>query len=211
MLASIWLEERMNNDCLSVLMLCNLITKILNDSVLLERVASVSYKHQLGFEKYILSSESNGYIRIHFWPTVDSERMEDVHSHCSAFVSKVLFGQLTSQSYRVVSGDRFLAYCYKFDEVSGKSVMHSASPVSIEMIGEEVKTQGDEYFVGFGVLHRVINVAPGTLTMSKWGPRLSKAVVVKSFDVPIEESVRFAGMDAVEVRERLSYIKELVQ
>lgn len=202
----------MNTEGLSKLVLHRLLSEILADQERLEEVARHSYRHQLGFEKIILANGvDGGCFRMHFWPTSASARMEDVHSHCASFKSFVVLGGMNQQIFKLESGAEFVAYSYRFNERLGRSEMSCARDVSLRFLHEVHISEGVEYFVDSKMLHKVVDVIPGTITFSRWGGRKDDAVVVKNRDIVIDDCVRYSGMSVSDVRQCLANVMELIK
>jgi hypothetical protein len=189
----------------------SLLKEILSDSEILKQVAARSYVHQLGFEKFVLAESVDGSaIRLHFWPHGSSSVDEDIHSHCGSFSSLVVLGSLTSQLYELNPGSTHMAYRYRFDRIKRHSEVTKAGLTTVAAAQQTTFNIGFGYRLDSHVLHRVIDVMPGTATISIWSQRHSDAIVIKELHSHPENCVRKAGMTLFLVKSRLTHILEMI-
>ena len=74
---------------------------VLEDSTWLTNVASNSFRHVLGFDKFVLISlRPLGQLRLHVWWPDEQRVREDVHDHRFDFYSFVLTGTMRVRLYR---------------------------------------------------------------------------------------------------------------
>lgn len=182
-----------------------LIDEICSDDAAVARVASASYRHQLGFEKYVLHVSAQGSsIRLHYWDAVP--QTEDIHSHCASFESMVLLGMLKQDLFEKVAGSTHCLFRYRFDATRGESVASVAGRCSVRGVSRSIFRAGDHYTLESSALHRVFDVSPGTVTASHWEPRRADALVLKADLASAGPSCACAGMQPSVVRGRLSEI-----
>lgn len=187
-----------------------LLDELQQDERALSQAASLSYRHQLGFEKYVLVTQPSGAcLRMHYWSGV-SIAEEDIHSHCADFRSLLLLGQLTEQKFSMIAGDTHSAFRYRFDAVRGESEISVDGVTAIQESQARTLMAGDSYTNSAESLHRVSAVKPGTVTVSSWGPRLHDAVVLKPSNQPADPCCARAGMNVEILRARLQEIRQRI-
>lgn len=183
---------------------------LLLDESKLIATAALSYRHQLGFEKFLIDLDHSGAcLRIHYWDGGESE--EDIHSHCADFSSRILLGQLTEETFTLSAGESLAMYRYFFDAEKKESVARGYGYSSVQIKRSRTLAAGDIYTVKAGGLHRVTAVAPGTITVSSWSPRFQNAIVLKPANQEADPCCIRAGMDIEYLRMRLSTICQELQ
>jgi len=174
--------------------------QILAEPQRLLKVADSAYRHQLGFLKFVLMSDASGRaLRLHVWDS-NASVVEDVHSHCAEFVSRVVSGALEERHYRLAPGDRFTRFRYRFDAATGHAVAHADGSADVIEERATLLNAGTIYQRDAYELHAVEKLSGNAMTVSAWGPRVDEAVVIKPADARAEECAASAGMppDAVE-------------
>ena len=193
----------------SNLTLLHYINMVLSSEKLVSEVALRSYKHQLGFMKYVLLVDGEGRsLRIHHWDTVDSGRQEDIHSHCAEFVSRVIHGALTENSFVSVQGNSYARFRYRFDHILNRSVAEPDGQSEAILRTSQPLQAGDIYHRAPSDLHNVSRVAQGTLTVSAWNQRNHDALVLKNPGARSEDCCTQLGIPSEKLREGLMKIKE---
>jgi hypothetical protein len=188
--------------------LIRLLGSIVEDDVLLEAVAKRSYRHQLGFSKYVLAIDTSGAaLRMHHWDRSDPNE-EDIHSHCADFTSTVWLGGFKELTFTLTEGDTHTLYSYNFNDQTQRSEAFPLKLSSVEKLGERKILAGATYCVSSSSLHRVSSVLPGTLTISLWKPRSYSALVLKPKNVQAEPCCSIAGMDSFYLKTKLELIRE---
>jgi len=181
---------------------------LLADERLLTEVAKRSYRHQLGFKKLVLMVDTTGSsLRLHLWDR-PSTALEDIHSHCANFCSRVVFGCLAENSFELVPGDSHARFRYCFDAMAGHSVALKDGLTGVYLRESLILSTGNSYCKRASDLHNVSSVVKGTLTVSAWGPRDSEAIVLKSRDACPEDCAASSGMPLEEMLATLKNIKE---
>jgi hypothetical protein len=184
-----------------------LLDRVTSDEAALAGVASASYRHQLGFEKYVLQTNTSGAcLRLHHWER-DLSEDEDIHSHCASFKSTILLGRLSQDEFILDRGHTHTMYRYRFDAVKGESEAHECGFCSVRRAGRRDLWSGDEYTLQASVLHRVTSVAPGTVTVSLWEPRQHDALVLKAASVTSGLACTRSGTEVSVVKLRLQEIR----
>jgi hypothetical protein len=137
-----------------------LLGQIEGDEAWIEQVAVSSYRHALGFDKFVLiPAWPDAQLRMHVWWPGDARVAEHVHDHRYSFASAVVAGRLRNNVFAV--GDSGLAvgdyrryaedgaivtqqwqFSYQGEERAGLSLSAEMSP-------------GSTYSMHAGVLHRV--------------------------------------------------------
>jgi hypothetical protein len=134
-----------------------LVRNILSDEDWLEAVAGASFRHVLGFDKFVLvSARPAGQMRVHVWWPDETRVREDVHNHRFDFVSFVLVGQMRTRLYR--PSDEGLPH-QRFQE-SALPTEHrwTLSEAGQKRLGTELVADfgaGTCYRLGTEALHRV--------------------------------------------------------
>lgn len=183
---------------------------ILEDDELLAAVARRSHRHQLGFFKYVLIVGSSGRcLRMHYWDRAP-DALEDIHSHCANFRSRIVLGKLTENSFGVTPGAEHSRFRYHFDENLGHSVAVADGMTGVRLLESRQLQAGDQYTKAPSELHSVSNVKPGTLTVSAWGERYSDALVFKSQDATPEDCVVPVGVPPAQLRAELLKIRKRI-
>lgn len=183
-------------------LLLTCIEQILAKPRRLLEAADSAYRHQLGFLKFVLKTDARGRaLRLHVWDR-DASVVEDVHSHCAEFVSRVVCGALEERRYRLAPGDRFTRFRYRFDTAAGHAVAHADGSSEAVEAGTIRLNAGTIYQRGAHELHTVAKLSENTMTVSAWGPRVEDAMVIKPAGARAEECAASAGMMPDEV-ERL--------
>lgn len=183
---------------------------IIGDDELLAAVARRSHRHQLGFLKYVLIADPSGRcLRMHYWDRVP-DALEDIHSHCASFRSRIVLGELTENSFGVRPGAEHSRFRYRFDENLGHSVAVAHGMSGMSLLESLVLQAGDEYTKAPNELHSVSNVRLGTLTVSAWEERHSDALVFKSPDAAPEDCVVPVGVPLEQLRAELLEIRKRI-
>ncbi|MCD8523143.1 MAG: hypothetical protein LRY66_10920 [Saccharospirillaceae bacterium] len=187
------------------------INLLLSRDDLLRVAAEKSYRHQLGFMKIVLMSDSQGNsLRVHFWDDLLDDILDDIHSHCADFRSRVLFGGFTESTYEMISGDDYNVFHYHFDVNAGcSSAINGGVASSIIKDIHKFKV-GDIYHRSRSDLHRVERVKPSTLTVSSWMARHGEAIVLKDRNSCAEDCLVPVGMSVVEFSKVLKKIKDKI-
>lgn len=183
---------------------------ILEDDERLAAVARRSHRHQLGFLKYVLIAGSPGRcLRMHYWDRAP-DALEDIHSHCANFRSRIVSGELTESSFELTSGAEHSRFRYHFDENLGHSVAVAEGMSGVSLLESRQLQAGDQYTKATSELHSVSNVKPGTLTISVWGDRYSDALVFKSQGATPEDCVVPVGVPLTQLRAELLEIRKRI-
>ena len=195
----------------SNLTLLHHINMVLSSEKLISEVALRSHKHQLGFIKYVLLVDGEGRsLRIHHWDTVEDGRMEDIHSHCAEFVSRVIYGALTENSFSSVQGNSCARFRYRFDHILNRSVAEPDGQSEAILRTSQTLKAGDIYHRAPSDLHNVNQVARGTLTVSAWNQRNHDALVLKNAGARSEDCCNQPGISPEKLWEGLMKIKERI-
>ena len=90
--------------------LIQILKEIINNESLLERIASRSYTHALGFDKIVLIDlakdlgiDNKVQLRFHIWDNKNEalDSLESMHEHSFNFISMVLSGKLENQCFEM--------------------------------------------------------------------------------------------------------------
>jgi hypothetical protein len=209
--ASVWREiTEVIQDTSNKALLRRIEFLLANENVLAE-AARLSHRHQLGFFKYVLMADLSGRcLRVHLWDSSANSIHEDIHSHCAQFRSRVVFGQLSENTFELVPGTSYTRFRYRFDQSLGHSVAEPDGRTGITLKDSRVFYAGDTYDKDSTDLHNVIKVEPGTLTVSAWGLRQYEAIVLKMPGACPEDCVAHLGIPVAEFRVALHQIKERI-
>ncbi|RYH60987.1 MAG: hypothetical protein EON54_10490 [Alcaligenaceae bacterium] len=188
--------------------LLSVLESLLVDESRLVDVARLSYRHQLGFFKFVLMTHpGGGCLRLHFWDQQFSVQ-EDIHSHCAHFSSRIVAGGLSENSFDLVRGKSHARFRYRFDPQAGNAVALADGLAGVCLRKRRTLSAGDTYSKRAMDLHNVSDTEVGTLTVSSWGARQVEAVVLKPRGALSEDCVVVAGMAVDEVRKSLRDITE---
>lgn len=183
---------------------------IFEDDELLAAVARSSHRHQLGFFKYVLLADSSGRcLRMHYWGRAP-DVLEDIHSHCANFRSRIVLGELTENLFEVTPGAEYSRFRYHFDQNLGHSVAVADGMSGVNLLESRQLQAGDQYTKSPSELHSVSNVRPGTLTVSAWEERYSDALVFKPQDATPEDCVVPVGVPLTQLRAELLEIRKRI-
>lgn len=183
---------------------------LLDDECVLSEAASRSHRHQLGFVKIVLMTDvSGGCLRLHLWDRI-SPVSEDIHSHCADFYSRMVFGKLSENSFDLIQGNSYARFCYHFDSSVGHSVASADGFTGVSLSASRELAIGDIYCKQAMQLHNISNVTQGTLTVSAWKSRNSKAIVLKTIGASTEDCSAPLGMPVCEFRAVLLNIKDRI-
>lgn len=190
----------------------SLLLATLRDNKSLGTLAANSYTHQLGFDKFLLSSSTanNIWLRMHYWPESINGHDSDIHSHCADFTSKVLAGSLSSLEYdRIENGPPYFEYEYSFNIEKGESSSKFKGQAFLIETGRKKISPGTTYSLSAEKLHQTTDVAAGTITISIWGSRNQSATVFRNTTVNGSD-VRRTGMDITLAQVKLWQIIEIL-
>ncbi|MGP4959028.1 hypothetical protein [Pseudomonas helleri] len=183
---------------------------LLDDDNLLTEAAKHSYRHQLGFWKYVLMSNTvGGSLRLHLWDN-SSYLEEDIHSHCTDFYSRVITGQVTEKSFELTPGTSHKRFRYRFDNELGHSTAIADGATGVSVQSNRVLSAGMEYRKCAMDLHNISNVEPGTMTLSAWGSRNGDAIVLKKTGSDSKDCIAQVGINKYELRTALLSIKKRI-
>lgn len=181
---------------------------LLTDQQRLTEAARLSYRHQLGFCKFVLMHDDAGRcLRLHVWDSPFAVQ-EDIHSHCAHFRSRVVFGSLTENSFDLVLGDSHSRFRYNFDASVGRSVAVTDGVTGVCLRKRRTLSRGDTYSKQALDLHSVSGAVQGTVTISAWDSRHSEALVLKTRSAQPEDCTMSAGMPVDAMREALLNVKK---
>jgi hypothetical protein len=166
------------------------IESILSDQTVCELLASESYLHPNGFEKFGLypATESRVRIRLHVWRSENRGLFDDAnyHSHVRDFASLVVTGELTDslyaemptsvdgcfQAFKYEVMDRPVGGEYRFAEMGTAQLVNCRS----RLIGS-----GSAYSLPFTQIHRTsISIGDTVRTVFVQGPERSQSSLVYS-------------------------------
>jgi hypothetical protein len=181
--------------------------EICGDQVLIERVASRSYTHQLNFEKFVLAKTKSGKsLRIHHWPSKIKSIDQDIHNHCASFASLILRGSLEHKHYKVCEGNEYLQYSYVFDDLAGVGKNVRNGSTGARSFGGDKVDSGSIYFVDKELLHQVVSVEASTITISFWNERNQHACVLQSYELEKLRLSKTAGIDSDQLSSKIGFI-----
>ena len=162
-------EEMFREDQLNKQLLSQAIEIIISTESLLEKIARLSYSHELGFDKIIIwrDLETGCVLRLHTWWPNASPHMSDeinIHNHGRHFVSRLIQGNFQQQTWQVTtSGEPFFKYQYSFDDRTLQSVVTDCGLAHLSKVSDNVLQEGQWYKIQTETLHRVIPL-PHVLT-----------------------------------------------
>lgn len=181
---------------------------VIASEALLSAIAADSYIHQLEFEKYVIGKVSaNGlWLRLHHWPSSVVESRQDIHSHCASFASRVLNGSLRHAHYRKIPGDGYSEYQYRFDESTGVGGSVLSGYTGLEKYSFDEHHAGSVYCVDENLLHQVVAIDEGTITLSLWARRAKDAIVLRPNGPDATNASAKAGIAVPLLRSKLDTI-----
>lgn len=150
---------------------------ILNNDKHLRKVASRSYRHSNGFDKFVLiiSTDPPYKLRLHiWWENEDIVSSEHIHNHSWDFSSALVTGAFRFQTYEPGrNGLHLYKYECKFPKPieKGQEIKDSDAGYKMCYLGKSelvnifdtIFSKGDSYSLSQNVLHRITNI-PKTLT-----------------------------------------------
>jgi len=173
----------------------------------------MSYTHQLGFDKILLSSgDANiSCVRLHFWESEMHGHDSDIHSHCAEFSSKVLNGSLSSRRYVLSAvGTQHHRHDYCFDLSKGCSTSKYLGAAALAETQTHRIQRDQQYSLCADALHQTVDVKADTVTISIWGPRLYTASVLRPILIEDESDSRSLGVSVDYIEARLVKIAKLL-
>lgn len=193
--------------------------KAVSDSNKVAEIARHSYRHQLGFEKFLLNPDQNHgelSVRLHYWTRDSSTPFDrEIHDHRHNFTSKVFIGSLSHTFYKTTAKRNGLSlFEYKLDNKTSISTQQYICETGTEQISNIDINQGETYSLDNSVLHSVALGADVALSLLIQGPQIkSTARVLKSKD---KAHQRFVGVGLGELTEeqvaiRLAEIAKLLR
>ena len=187
-----------------------LLENILGDPHLLSLVASRSYRHQLGFMKYVLATPfSSEAIRLHHWDAQPAAS-EDIHSHCASFASRLVSGEMAQETFAIHQGQTHSIFSYRFDDRTSMSIATLAGRCSVSLEGSQRYEKGCTYELEAKTLHRVTEAEIGTVTISSWDARTHDALVLKLVGQTAPECAG-SGVDTRTVRKNLTQVLRMLK
>jgi hypothetical protein len=157
--------------------IAHLIKAILVDTEYLQKVASRSYTHSNGFDKFVLmTSDKPQYkLRLHiWWKDKDFLPQEHIHNHSWNFSSALITGAFRFQTYQV-ENNGFEVYHYECgfpkEVEKGQEVQNSDMSYRMQYLGTSILNNvfdttlsaGNSYSLSHNVLHRITSI-PGQVT-----------------------------------------------
>lgn len=138
------------------------IREYLSDQIVKSAPDVEGYVHQLGFHKYLICTIAGAKlrrIRLHFWRRC--EISDDIHDHIASFASKVLWGDLEHETFKVSDvGEAFSHYRFM---ASGNGCSLVDLPeerqVRLQLASRATVAQARTYFVHHDDLHRAMPVS----------------------------------------------------
>jgi len=186
-----------------------MVESLLVSSSLAEHVARHSYRHPLGFDKFVLAPlRPLGQLRLHVWWPEDTREREHIHNHRFGFMSAVLLGEVRTSVYRPAAGDDLT----HFSEVGGyrewrfEDLGRGSTALSIAA----ALAAGSVYAMPADALHR-IDATPqltATLFLETSANRPASSVYVAGGGKP--ETYVGKELAAQDVRERFTRLLEFV-
>jgi hypothetical protein len=176
------------------------IAQILRDPQRLLETAQGSYRHQLGFLKMALRNDISGCaLRLHVWDR-GAIVLEDIHSHCAGFMSRVVSGEIEESCYELTPGRNLNRFRYRFDAHAGHAVAQVDGLTNVFQTSQRPLLAGSIYQRSSHELHTVRNIVANTVTVSAWGVRSSEAIVIKPLGARAEDCGAIAGMSPDQVK-----------
>ncbi|GGC91988.1 hypothetical protein GCM10007418_09490 [Halopseudomonas salina] len=146
---------------------------------------------------------------MHLWDR-DHYVLEDIHSHCADFTSRIVFGRLTENAFNLVEGSSLASFLYRFDEGVGHSVAVPNGHVEGSLRSSRVLGPNEVYSKTAQELHNVSDVEVGTVTVSAWFQRSHDALVLKGANACAEDCVATIGIEIGELRLVLEEIRKRI-
>ena len=197
----------------------NYLHKTASDLSKVAEIAGHSYRHQLGFEKFLLNPEQNKgelSVRLHYWTRDSSTPFEgEIHDHRHNFTSKVFIGTLSHTFYKMTAkGNDLSLFEYKLDSSTNISTQQYICETGVKVISRVDINQGETYSLHNSVLHSVALGTDVALSLLIQGPQIkSTATVLKSKE---KADQRFVGvgvgkLTVEQVAIRLSELAKLLR
>jgi hypothetical protein len=157
----------------------SILNQLLNNSQILARVASRSYRHVNHFDKIVLvdSEHQQGYrLTLHLWnPPYTEKELNDelIHDHRFSFWSNILTGNLECENFsRSDTGSVFRRYQYTPEKRTLSNFYTFVGEETIVKTKPSTKIAGQSYYLSYETIHRVILPKTSmTCTLVLRGPR----------------------------------------
>jgi hypothetical protein len=182
----------------------------------LERCASASLVHPLGFDRLELLGNRRFEVRLHIWWAGRAAAREDIHNHRFDFFSTVVHGEQHVYEFSVgEDGAMMASYAEEHDHRDQGYRFSPLGPVAVEPASFMVMTPGSVHFTASHVFHQVN--APGdrpaaTLFLKIPVPRGGRAttVIVPPGTRPPERAPR-RPLSPGDIRGRLQHLAEVLE
>lgn len=164
---------------------------VLENHELCTRLASESYLHPNGFEKYGLVplSDFDCRIRLHVWRPENKQRYDDAnyHSHVRDFASIVLMGQLSDSLCTEVSHSSeegtisLLKYQVHDRPIGGQYIFEELGAASLAVRAQRLLRPRQAYSLPYSQVHKTVIIGDNTtMTIFVQGPERSPQSLVYS-------------------------------
>lgn len=177
----------------------SIVREVIDDDMLLSRIASFSYRHINHFDKIVLveNDDPHSYrLTLHLWqpPYTDSElKQELIHDHRFNFWSGILTGNLVSENFQLSeSGAQFRKYRYT-PELRAEKVSNFyefGGHVNLAKTTMVTRRAGEAYFLSAPSIHRIsLPLVELTCSIVLRGPRLREFSTVYNTEYPQTNTV----------------------
>lgn len=186
-----------------------LLNFIVLNQELTRNIASNSYKHQLGFDKFTLHTFTDGSsLRLHFWNN-SIDMKEDIHSHCSDFKSIILNGGLKNNIYELTNGTDRKVFNYSLDKQTETMIAGHIGDSGYKIIDSTFLNTSNFYTQASHFLHNISHIQQNTITISLWEKRESSALVLKEQGSSAEDCNCSNSFSESEMKHKFNLILEI--
>ena len=207
------------DQCVTLNSLHKYLDYILSDEKSIRNISKYSYVHQLGFEKYVLFSNSafdTIKVRLHIWSREFDTRFEkEIHDHCHNVTSKIVIGHLRHQFFEPIEKEKkYRLYEYRIDnktKISRQDFIRNIGAKNTSFVDLQ---EGQVYSLNADILHYVESLTPISITVLLQGPLIkSTARVLKKQNIKDSkiEAIGIHELSVDEVVKKLSVVNELIK
>jgi hypothetical protein len=186
-----------------------LLELLLKSKGIVEQIARHSYRHPLGFDKFVLAPlRPLGQLRLHVWWPEDEREREHVHNHRFGFISGVLVGQVQTSVYKPCDGNDLT----HFSEVGGTREwkFENLGCGSVSLSINASLAAGSVYSMPADALHRIdaTRQLTATLFLESAAHRGSSSIYLTGTQEPA--AYRCEALHPDDARRRLSQLLDFM-
>ena len=138
-----------------------LLSRIINDPVMLSKTVAASYYHENGFHKIVLLAGKKFKLRLHHFGVAAKIPMENIHDHRWNFASTIIKGELKMDLFTIApKGDnteKTYHFIYESEKSKGTYTTDFVSVAHLRKSETRSYRPGETYLMETRELHRIKN------------------------------------------------------